>query len=123
VTVFPGNYEDYLLRKEGASAGAGNESAKRPEPTLDDVPGLDRLDQKKRVNPIKMRQMEERCEELEQEIAGLESVITKTENALTTFVSMEETQRLTTLLDEKRTALSELMEEWEEVSQFLQANA
>ena len=123
VTVFPGNYEDYLLRKEGASASSENGSTRRPEPTLDDVPGLDRLDQKKRVNPIKMRQMEERCGELEHEIAELESVITETETALTTFVSVEETQRLTTLLDEKRSTLSERMEEWEEVSQFLEANA
>ena len=123
VTVFPGNYEDYLLRKEGASASSEDSSRRRPEPTLDDVPGLDRLDQKKRVNPIKVRQMEERCGELEREIAELESVITETETALTAFVSVEETQRLTTLLDEKRSTLSERMEEWEEVSQFLEANA
>jgi hypothetical protein len=38
-------------------------------------------------------------------------------------VSNEETQRLTSRLEDKRTELAGLMNEWEEVSEYLQANA
>jgi ATP-binding cassette subfamily F protein 3 len=125
VTVFPGNYEDYLLRKEGGAAQEfrGGTPEKQAGPTLDDVPGLERAKPGKRVNPIKLRQMEERRSELEEQISSLEAVIGETETALAIFISAEETNRLTQLLAEKRSELSDLMSEWEEVSEFLQANA
>ncbi len=122
VTVFPGNYEDYIWRKQGGGAGR-DVATKRAEPTLDDVPMLDRNDGRKRVNPIKMKQMEERCGELEKKIEEVEAEIANCETGLANFVSVDETQRLTTKLDSKRNELSELMEEWEEVSEFLQTNA
>src|SRR6185369_1498104 len=123
VTVFPGNYEDYLWRKQGGTPDSGAAVTTRSEPTLDDVPMPERGDSRKRVNPIKVRQMEERCAELEKTIERTESEIAECENSLGNFVSAEETQRLTTALEKKREELSELMQEWEEVSEFLQANA
>ena len=93
VEVFPGNYEDYLWRKQGGQHVA---------PTLDDVPGAKRNERvphsrrswrsgiqplqarrpmamagepsyteapKKRLNPIKRKQMEDRVHELEEEIS------------------------------------------------------
>jgi ATP-binding cassette subfamily F protein 3 len=124
VTIFPGNYEDYLWRKEGGPERTNADLAsRRPEPTLDDVPMPERNDGRKRVNPIKLRQMEERCSELEKSIERVESDIAECETSLTTFVSNEETQRLTSRLEDKRTELAGLMNEWEEVSEYLQANA
>ena len=122
VTVFPGNYEDYLWRKQGGGPDREAGVSRRVEPTLDDVP-MPGNDGKKRVNPIKLRQMEERCLELETAIERLESGIAECEGALANFVSVEETQKLTASLEKKRRELSELMEEWEEVSEFLQTNA
>ena len=123
VSVFSGNYEEYMQRKQGTVGDSSEVAQKAHVPTLDDVPGLERADAKKRVNPIKMKQMEERCSELEEEIARVEDEITEAETALANFVSVEETQRLTQLLDTKRQELSEHMSEWEEVSQFLETNA
>jgi ATP-binding cassette subfamily F protein 3 len=124
VTIFPGNYEDYMLRKKrDALEGTPVSASKRIEPTLDDVPILEKAEPRKRMNPIKVRQMEERCSELEEQISRLESVICETETALATFVSVEETQRLTQILEEKRSELSDLMTEWERVSEFLETNA
>jgi ATP-binding cassette subfamily F protein 3 len=120
VSVFPGNYEDYLWSKEGKGP---REQVRRSEPTLDDVPMPERSDGKKRVNPIKMRQMEERCGELEQAIERAEQKIAECESGLASFVSVEETQRLTAKLQEKRAELEGLMKEWEVVSQFLETNA
>ena len=120
VTVFPGNYEDYLWSKEGKGP---REEVRRTEPTLDDVPMPERTDGKKRINPIKMRQMEERCSELEKAIETTELKIAECESGLANFVSVEETQRQTTELEDGRRRLQGLMREWEEVSEFLQANA
>ena len=120
VTVFPGNYEDYLWSKEGKGP---REEVRRTEPTLDDVPMPERTDGKKRINPIKMRQMEERCSELERAIEATERKIAECESGLANFISVEETQRQTTELEDGRRRLQGLMREWEEVSEFLQANA
>jgi exonuclease VII small subunit len=77
----------------------------------------------RRVNPIKLRQMTERCQELEEAIARLEAEIADAEQALTVFVSSEETQRIVELLAGKRGELEALMAEWSEFSQFIEGNA
>jgi ATP-binding cassette, subfamily F, member 3 len=126
VEIFPGNYEDYLWRKQRADVtddgttpknGAGNWA-----PTLSDVPGYDeqRSSPKKRVNPIKRKQMEERCKQVEADIAQLESGIAQCEHELQSFVSAEEAARWTDLLAKRRADLGPLMAEWEELSQVLQ---
>jgi ATP-binding cassette subfamily F protein 3 len=122
VEVFPGNYEDYLWRKQGGSEmlkiatnGLGAEvlcaapapnGLQQPEPES----------RQKRVNPIKLQQMKKRAGEIEEEITKLEAGITECEQALQHFVSVEETTRLTDLLATRRTELTSLMQEWEEVS-------
>jgi len=138
VEVYPGNYEDYLWRKQGRVAAA---------PTLADVPmrdGSPRLsssakeiqpangdhpqptpaseDSKgKRLNPIKRKQMQDRLHEIEEEIARVETGIAQSENSLLTFVSTEETQRQSKALDSQRKELESLMTDWEELSQTLEA--
>src|SRR5690242_7016320 len=120
VRVFPGNYEDFLWRKQNrgtppvepsapaASLPGGNGSAP-PAP------------KQKKINPIKLREMEQRREQLEESIAGAEHEIAACEQALQVFVSAEESQRQTNLLEQRRQELAEMMEEWEEVSKALEA--
>jgi ATP-binding cassette subfamily F protein 3 len=118
VHVFPGNYEDYLWRKQGGAAEVtpalvqsnGSPPKQVPHP-------MDEAESKqKRVNPIKLKQMKERCVEIEEEISRLEAGIAECENALTSFVSATETSRQTELLRRQRSQLEQLMAEWEEVS-------
>jgi ATP-binding cassette subfamily F protein 3 len=75
---------------------------------------------KKRLNPIKRKQIEGRVNEIEKEIARVEAAITQHETSLLTFVSAEETQRVTKELEAHRTELASLMSEWEELSSALE---
>ena len=123
VEVFPGNYEDYLWRKQRAAEGDDSEIAKAASaPTLSDVPGYTALkdEPRKRLNPIKMKQLQERCQQLESEIADLEAQIANCELALQSFVSSEETQRQVELLAQCRIDLAKMIEEWEELSTVLE---
>jgi hypothetical protein len=65
--------------------------------------------------------MKERLVELEEEIARLEAAITIAETALQNFVSVEETQRQTDLLERSREELQLRMSEWEEMSTVLES--
>src|SRR5271165_3581757 len=127
VEVFPGNYEDYVWRKQRAaedeSADASGEN-RNHVPTLSDVPGYapSKAEQRKRMNPIKMKQMQDRCQQLEAEIANLEDGIAACERELQSFVSAEETQRQTDLLAQHRADLATVMAEWEELSQALETS-
>src|SRR5215831_7878669 len=146
VEIFPGNYEDYLWRKQGGQHQA---------PTLDDVPGVVKTKEtagapllaevarsgnatpptssnggsdmavnaeqpKKRLNPIKRKQMEDRIAQLEQEISRRENEIARLETALQSFVTAEESQRQSQELEQHRTGHADLLEEWEELSETLQ---
>ncbi|HEX6895138.1 MAG TPA: ABC-F family ATP-binding cassette domain-containing protein [Bryobacteraceae bacterium] len=119
VHVFPGNYEDYLWRKEGKvldlTLPGNGRPAQPPPPVSTPAPAA------KRLNPIKLKQMRERCDELEQQIANAESEIAAVENELANYVSAEETLRLTKVLDQRRSTLTGLMKEWEQVSQTLES--
>jgi exonuclease VII small subunit len=93
---------------------------------LSDVPGYEERKPaaRKRVNPIKRKQLEARCQQVEQAIAQLESGIAECERQLQSFVSAEDTAHWSDLLAERRNGLGPLMAEWEELSQVLeQANA
>lgn len=77
----------------------------------------------RRLNPIKQKQMEERCGFLEEEIPRVEASIAHTEEQLGIYVSAAETDRLTKLAEELRTQLAALTEEWEDVMAQLEASA
>jgi len=144
VETFPGNYEDYLWRKQGGQ---------HQVPTLKDVPGMDLVGEtsvastslskheptsvprngdgsapapggieaaKKRLNPIKRKQMEDRITELEQGIGRTEDEIARLETALQSFVSAEESQRQSQELEQRKASHADLIEEWEELSQELE---
>ncbi|TAM81714.1 MAG: ABC-F family ATP-binding cassette domain-containing protein [Acidobacteria bacterium] len=120
---YPGNYEDYLWQKNGRSprpeewemetpavapANAnGNESEEGP-----DVPA-------KKLNPILVRQMENRGEELEEAIARAEAEIASCELDLASFRSTEESIRLSKRIDELRHGIVEMMHEWEKIEMSL----
>jgi ATP-binding cassette subfamily F protein 3 len=128
VEVFPGNYEDYLWRKQGGPArtmdlvlpsATQSPAQEHPQsnghkPTIDDA--TQQETKSKRINPIKLKQMNERIGEIEEEITKLEAGIAECEQALLTYVSAEETARQMQLLANRRGDLDRLMSEWEELS-------
>ena len=139
VEVFPGNYEDYLWRKQGGQHVA---------PTLDDVPGVkaprhepapapksaaatapangngsgDPVEAKKRLNPIKRKQMEDRVHQLEEEISRTEASIAHLETAMQNFVSAEDSQRQSQELDQHKANHAALIKEWEDMAEALQGS-
>ena len=122
IEVFPGNYEDYLWRKQRQASGETGEELAVWTPTLSDVPDYaeQKSQSKKRINPIKLKQMQDRHEQVEAHIAELEDGITECERELQSFVSVEETAKWTELLAKRRGELESLMGEWESLSQELQ---
>ncbi|HVJ06145.1 MAG TPA: ABC-F family ATP-binding cassette domain-containing protein [Candidatus Saccharimonadales bacterium] len=126
VNIFPGNYEDYLWRKQNgaqamedslrASLGRTSSSASAvAEPVIAPT-----AEPKRRVNPMKRKQMVEQLAKVEAEVSSTEAIIAESEEALSRFVSAEETQRLSSLLEEKRLQLEALENEWAELSELLE---
>jgi ATP-binding cassette subfamily F protein 3 len=122
VTVFPGNYEDYLWRKSGKPLDlpAGDLGL-----TLSDVPGHVPAgaagEKTKRVNPMKIQKLKDRCTAIEGEIESTEAEIARLEGELGNFKSTEETLRISQTAEARRTALNGLLTEWEKLSQELEA--
>src|SRR6185369_3955071 len=77
----------------------------------------------KRINPIKLKQMQDRAQELEDEITRLEEGIAECETSLLTFVSADETKRLMELQESRQRDLEKAMAEWEESSSAIETNA
>ena len=124
VEVYPGNYEDFMWRKQGGAEKLQEQvtvSVRAPQPgNGSHAPAVAvPADKSKRLNPIKRKRMEERSQELEEEISGLEAAITACENSLQNFVSAEETTRLSRELAQNRADLQERIAEWEEIGQEL----
>jgi ATP-binding cassette subfamily F protein 3 len=139
ITAYEGNYEDYLRRKEAMAAAEnaspspvafqperaqrveGSAFQSQPESTNVSVltngsPDLESAPkERRRLNPIKQKQMEDRCAFLEEEIPRIESSISHTEEQLGVYVSTAETQRLTDLAADLRAQLATLTSEWEEL--------
>ncbi len=129
VTAYEGNYEDYLRRKESLAAGIP-EDEPNPHCAEEAAPagttivieggfepsnGAALKEKQRRLNPIKQKQMEDRCKFLEGEIPRVESSIAHTEEQLGVYVNAAETQRLTALAGELRAQLAALTAEWEEL--------
>jgi ATP-binding cassette, subfamily F, member 3 len=130
VEVYPGNYEDYLWRKQGGSAKQ-NESIRQQLSGVEPIPQAPPNGNQtsgepvpaakaKRLNPIKRKKMEDRIRELEAEISRAETAIAQCETALQDFVSADESQRQAEELDRRKAAHAGFLKEWEELSQSLQ---
>ncbi len=119
VRIFPGNYEDYIWRKEGKNLdlslpGNGHVSV-QPQPQLAvSQPG-------KRLNPMKLKKLQDRAKELENQIATLEAEIRADEESLANYVSAEESMRVAAQLENRRQSLTKLLAEWEQATEALEA--
>jgi ATP-binding cassette subfamily F protein 3 len=124
VHIYPGNYEDYLYRKQAAEAknsrSNGAAAAEAPQETVKLDPGAAKV---RRLNPIKLRQMQERCSFVEEEIPRVESSIADAEGSLGIYENAEATQRLTQLLENLREQHASLTAEWEELVLQLEQQA
>ncbi len=124
VHAFPGNYADYEWRKEGKH---------EVEPTLSDIligvppaepiPMPQRETPQRRVNPMKLKQMEDQAKQLENRIAEIESQIQQAELAFADFAGPEQATRLAADLDTRRAELDRAMAEWEAVTGEIEAIA
>ncbi len=107
----------FSLRNENA----GRAFSSSPNSTILIEGGYDGPDgaapkkQARRLNPIRQKQMEERCAFLEEEIPRVEASIAHTEEQLGVYVSATETQRLAALAAELRAQLAAFTSEWEEL--------
>jgi ATP-binding cassette subfamily F protein 3 len=136
VTSHEGNYEDYLRWKEAQSFSSTSLSVEIPvkgkqteiaEPSnggngdgeADTEPEVAK-ERTRRLNPIKQKQMEERCAFLEEEVPRIEASIAHTEEQLGVYVSADETQRLSDLAAELRAQLAAFTAEWEELMMQLE---
>ncbi len=126
---YSGNYEDYLWQK---NRGALLPTSVREPPSREKTDGkltetgdgLGKLNEQparsKKLNPILVRKWTARREELEEEIARCEVEIATQELGLATFKSAEESIRLVKLIDQNRTRLTTMLEEWEHISHNLE---
>jgi ATP-binding cassette subfamily F protein 3 len=138
VHLFPGNYEDYLWRKSGGGsqpAAASEARAPEPKPTKHEAPRQQHAKQEpaqpkqeskddklRRLNPIRLRQAKDRQRAIEDEITRLEVEIADFEQSLSLFQSAQHTIDISELLESRRTDMQNLLAEWEEVSQMIEAN-
>jgi len=129
VEVYPGNYEDYLWRKQGGNAKQ-EETIRQQLKVVEVAPQAPANGNQlhvesapaktKRLNPIKRKKIEDRIRELEGEISRTETAIAQYETALQDFVNAEETQRQSQQLDRQKVAHAGFIKEWEDLSQSLQ---
>ncbi len=145
ITAYEGNYEDYLRRKaalatpaevdiqperdrrgdrvEGPAVSQTMKQSTHAGITLLIEGGYEETNgtgtspaaRTRRLNPIKQKQLQDRCAFLEEEVPRLEAAIAHTEQQLGVYVSAAETQRLATLAEELRAQLTALTAEWEEL--------
>ena len=120
VHPFPGTYEEFLWTKSGQTPVPAAAEIKVPEPPAvfenGSKPGS-------RVNPIRLRQMKDRCADIEEEVSRLEEEIADCERGLADYQSASHAIEATEAIAVRRRNLENLLSEWEEVSQTIEANA
>jgi ATP-binding cassette subfamily F protein 3 len=137
VEIYPGNYEDYLWRKQGGNTEQEERiaSALEARTSVADVPSNGKphrhqsgeepaagSSKAKRLNPIKRQQVEQRVRELEKEIGSVEAAIAHCETVLQNFVSVDENHRHRQELDQHKARHAALILEWENLAHVLQVD-
>jgi ATP-binding cassette, subfamily F, member 3 len=145
VTAYPDNYEDYLYRKNGGGtivvAPAKSTTVSQPKPQTQQAKPQQPKPQQQhhhkpqqppqvpkpaapsgRLNPIKLRQMKERQRSIEDEVTRLEVEIADFEQALSSYQSAEQSIEIAGLLESRRSDMTQLLTEWEQVSKTIDAN-
>src|SRR6202047_2096060 len=134
VEIYPGNYEDYLWRKQGGNTEQEERlaSALEARTSVAHVPSNGKPDRNqsgeepaagskaKRLNPIKRQQVEQRVRDLEKEISSVEAAIAHCETVLQNFVSVDENHRHRQELDQHKARHAALILEWENLAHVLQ---
>ena len=122
VQVFPGNYEDYLWRKEGGPDKVTETITNNLAPVTVTVtnPAPAPVSSIKRVNPIKLKQMQDRLHHTELELPRIEQQIQDAESNFANFISAEESQKQSAALDALRAQHAALTAEWEELTLALE---
>ena len=146
VHIYPGNYEDYLWRKQGGpeqvavslatslkpahtpcrstlpprasrrpreSDPAEGSSAESAQPSKAPV---------KRLNPIKLKQLEDRVALIEGELSAVDARVAAAEEHLGHYTSAEDSQRTAAELEELRSLRTALMAEWESLATRSKSN-
>ena len=133
VHQYPGNYEEYVWRKEGGgSTPVASEPPKpahaqqRPAQHKSAPPPVaakkEEEDKNRRLNPIKLRQMKGRQRSIEDEVTRLEVEIADFEAALSNYQSAVTSIEIAELLESRRKDMQNLLAEWEEVSAIIEVN-
>ncbi|HYM11376.1 MAG TPA: ABC transporter ATP-binding protein, partial [Bryobacterales bacterium] len=122
VSIYPGNYEDYLWRKQRSAErpwerlsfpAAGSSPQPAPANGAPKPPA--------RINPMKLEQMKRRLAEIEQQTAGLESEIGLLEAQLAgAYHDHREAARLSRDIEQRRARLTALLSEWEQAGAALE---
>jgi ATP-binding cassette subfamily F protein 3 len=121
VHIYPGNYEDYLWRKQGGPEKVIASITKQPEPVVEAPKAVEAPQAAvKRLNPIKLRQLEDKLKFAEEEIPRLEGAIAAAEEKMGVFTSAEESQRTAAELEELRNERAKRLAEWEELALMLE---
>ncbi len=140
VHIYPGNYEDYLFRKQGGVARIAETAAANPHidhatgmfkpvgPKV--VPSAPKAEvaptpvaakmNVKRLNPIKLKLLEGRVAELETELPDLEQRIAAAEAQQAMFTTAEAAQSIAAELDALREQHAARSAEWEELAMQLE---
>src|SRR5260370_26434922 len=94
VDVYPGNYEDYLCRKSGGGLMAVAHAQAPQQASNGAVAGDHAEDARpKRVNPLKLKQMENRQRQLEKNITQIENQIQHAQRELSLFKVADDGRR------------------------------
>jgi len=117
VEVFPGNYEDYIWRKNADAATlAGKVTLAAPVPTSS-APAKQQSN--KEANRVK--KLKERHQFLEDKVAQLEEHIANHERELAHFKSVDETLRVNGIVESGRLELQNVMSEWEQIGSQIES--
>ena len=124
VHIYPGGYEDYLWRKQGGPEKITTAITEDLRPAVVEVEAPAKVDAAvsavKRLNPIKLRQLEDRLRSAEEEVLRLEGAIAAAEEKMGVFTSAEESQRTAAELEDLRARRAALLSEWEELALTLE---
>jgi ATP-binding cassette subfamily F protein 3 len=132
VHAFPGNYEEYLWRKGGKEIDltlpglpdlVGERVLSRqgadpgPPPRAPATPSSVKS---RRLNPIRLQQMKDRCREIEEQVARLEAEIQGYAQELAHFKSAADSVRLAKLIEQGRQEIARVMHEWEDTAKVVE---
>jgi ATP-binding cassette subfamily F protein 3 len=125
VHIYPGNYEDYLWRKQGGPEKITTAITEELSPAAAvaveaPVKVAEAAAAVKRLNPIKLRQLEERLRSVEEQVLSLEGSIAAAEEKMGVFTSAEDSQRTAAELEDLRGRRATLLGEWEELALTLE---